>query len=311
MLYLLAANLINHHFQRRLIAQTNKIAETKHVDVNRCKVEPHADKIKSSDAKPDNKFLFPCKVQPEDEAVAIAQFRSSFKPFIASSFVLIVMLFGAAGMFPAISRSLLAAATGVTLVATFRCHLLVSEDQGRARWLFGWSWVAVCAFLSVVSVIACPQGAKVPRLCVLVLATQSTVCWLFLNIAGMTSPCRMIVVFTNTINIFSLPIDWTVDDHATSSMTLLGGIILGEILGRIWVQQDGRVGAALATRNSQLSSKHFLAFCIACTFLEQAVCTSLPILASPSPLHMEVQLVMCAGAIFLQDHARRLFSVYL
>merc|ERR1719174_2349962 len=127
----------------------------------------------------------------------------------------------------------------------------------------------------------------------------------FLSLVGMPSPCRMIALCLHAAGLYAMPVGWTVDDHVSSVTALVGGMLLGEIIGRAWAQQDNAMNAVdteITNRHPWSSFDPFVTFFTACVLLQL-------LLGPPESLAVciAVHVVMCAGMYSLQGRARWLF----
>ena len=172
-----------------------------------------------------------------DDEFVIGNSRASLKPFTAFIFVSVVLQLGAAAIYPSLfALPLLLAMVGCTIMGTLRHHLVEFSDQRRACRLFGWAWVAMGIFPHFSSIFSCPPHTNVDRVCVAMLMITWMLLFAFLNLSGVPSHCRIVALLVHGSNLYCMQNGWTMADHVSSGTALVGVMLLGALIGRVWMQ---------------------------------------------------------------------------
>ena len=202
-------------------------------------------------------------MEATDEALAIERFKRSFKPFVAFCLGCMLFEFVFAVVYPSSQVTVLYFLAFHMVNLLFRLYWVDYDDQERVRWLFGWLWVGCVVVIAILSafVRAPAHVANIDRFGFMTLALIWMARFIFANIIGIPSPCRLVALLTYALGFFySVRIGRTVNDLSFSTALIVGGTLLGEIVGRLWVRR-GRLNTyeeLVANKRFQVLLKPYL-----------------------------------------------------
>lgn len=154
------------------------------------------------------------RIAVNDEVIAIERFQQSYKPFVTWSIVCIIINFATAVLYQSEQRELCYVIISLMVTTKFRCYSSDSVNQGRIRWLFGW----LCAGGSIfaVAVLVFMGAFKVNMVSMRTASITMLIGFIFFNISGIPTACRMIILLVEVFPIYAIPLNMAQEEKPFS-----------------------------------------------------------------------------------------------